>query len=319
MDSFVHLMLLAAILAGAALGCRGGSFRAAAGLLGLLVMPRIATLVMRALPLPVEMADAGGGPLTLLGLVIFLLVLGALLGPLLAAVSFVEHRVAGELPEIQRFDLYRPAGTLLGAINGFLVFSLAFLTFAGIPGPDSALLASVADSVAQTGGSIMGLPALKEVSWNEPLLTQLVTERDATDYQYPKNLGEITLDPELEAEMIEMVNRERTERGLPRVRYNETLTRMARAHCMDMIERRYFAHESPEGDDVGDRADDAGLRYMTVGENLAISADLASAHRGLMESPGHLENILHYDYGRIGIGVYRVEKLGVVIAQNYAD
>ena len=118
---------------------------------------------------------------------------------------------------------------------------------------------------------------------------------------------------------MDLVNQERTSRGLNALRVDSTLTDLARAHSLDMIQRRYFSHYTPEGGSVADRADAAGLAYRIVGENLAIAPDLAQAHDGLMQSPGHRENILRPDYTRIGIGIYREEGLGLVITQNFAD
>ena len=70
-----------------------------------------------------------------------------------------------------------------------------------------------------------------------------------------------------------MVNVERAARDLPPVALSRALERAAARHARDMVRRRYFAHESPGGSRVGQRARAAGYlegaRFWSVGEVLA--------------------------------------------------
>ncbi|HET6827852.1 MAG TPA: CvpA family protein, partial [Ramlibacter sp.] len=59
--------------------------------------------------------------------------------------------------------------------------------------------------------------------------------------------------PDLEARMLELLNAERTQRGLKPLQADPQLLPVARAHSRDMFARGYFAHVSPEGRDLGDR------------------------------------------------------------------
>ena len=74
-------------------------------------------------------------------------------------------------------------------------------------------------------------------------------------------------------------------------------------NAKDMMERGYFSHFSPEGNDVASRLNEAGVDYLVVGENLAYAPSVNLAHQGLMNSPGHRANILSADFGKVGIGV----------------
>ena len=51
---------------------------------------------------------------------------------------------------------------------------------------------------------------------------------------------------------------------------NETLLGTARAHSQDMIDRDYFAHDTPEGVTPFQRMANAGYNYTTAGENIAL-------------------------------------------------
>lgn len=125
--------------------------------------------------------------------------------------------------------------------------------------------------------------------------------------------------PELEAELLEMVNRERAEHGLRPLAADPELTQLARAHSQDMLARSYFSHVTPEGGRLDARLRRADVRYLVAGENLALAQTLAIAHRGLMDSPGHRANILQPKFGRLGIGVLDGGRYGLMITQNFRN
>lgn len=115
--------------------------------------------------------------------------------------------------------------------------------------------------------------------------------------------NEFSIDEESEKKMIELVNKERGSRGLKALVFDENLRSVARAQSADMFKRGYFSHYSPEGLSVADRASQVGVDFLVIGENLAYAPDVESAHKGLMNSKGHRENILSTDFGKVGIGV----------------
>ena len=112
---------------------------------------------------------------------------------------------------------------------------------------------------------------------------------------------------QLEHTILCLVNRERTSRGLSRLRSNEKLARAARRHSRDMSSRNFFSHDSPGGADLMDRARRAGYRGWTVGENIAWGSGSYSTPdeimQGWMNSPGHRANILRRQFDSIGVGV----------------
>jgi uncharacterized protein YkwD len=111
---------------------------------------------------------------------------------------------------------------------------------------------------------------------------------------------------QLEQEMLTLVNQERQKAGLKPLVWDGKLAEVGRRHSKDMMAKDYFAHEDPEGKSVADRARDARVGYFVIGENLAFAPNLAIAHRGLMESPGHRANILRPGFTRLGIGIIRL-------------
>lgn len=125
--------------------------------------------------------------------------------------------------------------------------------------------------------------------------------------------------PDLEAQMLVLVNAERRAAGLPEVEPDRELTEVARAHSRDMLARGYFSHYSPEGGDLEDRLRGSRVRYLTAGENLALAPTLHAAHKGLMHSPGHRANILRPQFGRLGVGILDGGSHGLMVTQAYRN
>ena len=125
--------------------------------------------------------------------------------------------------------------------------------------------------------------------------------------------------PDLEAQMLELVNRERVAAGLNPLAPDPELTEVARAHSTDMFARGYFAHVSPDGLDPFERMQRAGVTFRTAGENLALAPTVRVAHTGLMNSPGHRANILRPAFGRLGIGIMDGGYRGIMVSQEFRN
>jgi uncharacterized protein YkwD len=125
--------------------------------------------------------------------------------------------------------------------------------------------------------------------------------------------------PDLEAQMLDLVNQERAAAGLKPLAPDPELTEVARAHSADMFARGYFAHNSPDGLDPFDRMTQAGVQFRTAGENLALAPTVRVAHTGLMNSPGHRANILRPAFGRLGIGIVDGGYRGIMVSQEFRN
>ncbi|HLC87923.1 MAG TPA: CvpA family protein [Patescibacteria group bacterium] len=137
------------------------------------------------------------------------------------------------------------------------------------------------------------------------------------------NLGfktrEFSQNPEFENQLFGLVNQARRAQNLQALTVDESLAGIARAHSADMFTRGYFAHSSPEGKNVADRAAEAGIIYLVIGENLAYAPSVELAHKGLMESKGHRENILSPEFKKIGIGIMDGGVYGLMVTQVFSN
>lgn len=129
----------------------------------------------------------------------------------------------------------------------------------------------------------------------------------------------LTADEAGERQMLALVNAERQKAGVAPLVVDTRITSVARAHSRDMFERRYFSHIDPEGLDAGKRLEAAGIAFLVAGENLAYAPDVATAHQGLMDSPGHRRNILDPQFTLLGIGIINSETYGIMVTQNFAN
>jgi uncharacterized protein YkwD len=120
--------------------------------------------------------------------------------------------------------------------------------------------------------------------------------------------------PEVRAYALQLVNQDRAANGLPPLVPDPLLDQVAQYHAQDMLNRGYFAHNSPDGKTPRDRyLMFGGSQYVGVGENLSLYQDLRVPgmsyeltwmfQEGWMKSPGHRQNILRPQFVSFGYGV----------------
>jgi len=98
------------------------------------------------------------------------------------------------------------------------------------------------------------------------------------------------------------VARLRAAHGLPAVRRDPALDRVADGHSREMARTRTFAHVLRSDGSMGDRLRKAGYAYQVAGENIGLSVDALGAHEAVASSPAHLANLLDPHYRRLGPG-----------------
>lgn len=118
--------------------------------------------------------------------------------------------------------------------------------------------------------------------------------------------------------MLELINSERAKKGVKPLIADSRLVKAARLKSQDMIDNDYFAHESAKYGAPSELVAAQGVSYHCVGENLAVSGTVQQAHRGLMGSPGHRQNILNPQFRLIGIGIIKGRR-GVTVSQEFTD
>jgi uncharacterized protein YkwD len=105
-----------------------------------------------------------------------------------------------------------------------------------------------------------------------------------------------------------LLNKVRKERGLRPLCVDPRLTKAARAHSRQMVEKDYFSHASFTGESVGSRLGRFGYCKSVYGENIAggygTPADPGRTFERWMDSAGHRANVLDGRFRRVGVGTY---------------
>jgi uncharacterized protein YkwD/uncharacterized membrane protein required for colicin V production len=130
---------------------------------------------------------------------------------------------------------------------------------------------------------------------------------------------EVSVNEELEVQMLEKVNQERLAVNLKPLTMDEKARELAREYGKYLFKNGIFSHTDLEGKGPSERMESAGIEYMFSGENLALASNLDEAHEGLMESQGHRENILYPFFGKVGIGVLDGGDYGMIFVQEFLD
>ena len=107
--------------------------------------------------------------------------------------------------------------------------------------------------------------------------------------------------------IIDLTNNARAANGLPPLDENRLLDSIAQSRARDMLEKQYFDHVAPTGEQVSDLAERVGYHYRIIAENIG-SGDFISNQKivdGWMQSPDHRENILSTDVREIGAAVLK--------------
>jgi uncharacterized protein YkwD len=136
----------------------------------------------------------------------------------------------------------------------------------------------------------------------QPLYALLVAEPSA-DW-FARGTAGLRDPGRVRAAMLAAVNAERKKAGAAPLRPNPRLDQAAQRHAQDMLARHYFAHESPEGETVRERARAAGYDWRAIGENIAegqLSVD--EVMDTWMHSPPHRRNLLDRNFQELGVGL----------------
>ncbi|MGX5818148.1 CAP domain-containing protein [Chitinophaga lutea] len=132
-----------------------------------------------------------------------------------------------------------------------------------------------------TGGDDNGTVVVIENNINRQLLLQLVNDVRAKGC----NCGSTAMPP------------------VAPLAWNTLLELAAATHSKDMAQKKYFAHNSPNGITPQARIKSAGYDYSWSGENIASGPSKESeVISGWLQSEGHCKNIMNANYKEMGVG-----------------
>jgi len=106
-----------------------------------------------------------------------------------------------------------------------------------------------------------------------------------------------------ESEVLRLTNAERSKAGCGPLSADSSLVESSGAHAEDMVDRHFFDHTNPDGENPFERMGDAGFKGSAMAENIAMGyGSPAEVVAGWMQSEGHKRNILNCGYNKLGVG-----------------
>jgi uncharacterized protein YkwD len=220
--------------------------------------------------------------------------------------------------------LNRVTGGMASVLSGLVLVSFIATLIVSLP-LSSFLKNSVSKSkiasflTTNTQGLAKDLNNVFGGAVNESLSFLTVKPESSESVNLNFKTSEFRVSPEDEKKMFGLVNKERAQRGIRPVEWDERMAEVGRRHCEDMFRRGYFSHNSPEGLTPFDRMQNAGINFNFAGENLALAPNIELAHQGLMQSKGHRENILQANFGHLGVGAIDGGPYGIMFCQEFKD
>lgn len=278
----------------------------------------VASLLTKFLPISHGFANAIG---FFVVAVLVEIIVNIILKILIARFSLLQVLVptTGPIKIISKFLGIIPglcSGLILSAFILSVILALPFSMFL----KQSILNAKIGSAlVANTQGFSKDWNSIFGGAVNDTLSFLTVEPQSNTSINLNFKVKNANIDANAEGQMFKSVNAERTTRDIPALSWSEGLTNVGILHCKDMFDNGYFSHYSQNGLSPFDRMAQNNITFNFAGENLALAPSVDLAMKGLMQSPGHKENILSTDFHKVGIGVVDGGIYGEMYCQEFTD
>jgi uncharacterized YkwD family protein/spore coat assembly protein SafA len=158
--------------------------------------------------------------------------------------------------------------------------------------------------IVQRGDSLWKIAVKYQIGLSEIINANKQIPNPRLIYPNQKiNIPNIDTTKNVEVQVQQIVNQERSKAGLKPLVMDWELQRVARTKSCDMATTGYFSHQSPDYGSPFDMMKSFGIKYRTAGENIAKGQRTPQeVMQSWMNSSGHRANILKGDFTHIGVG-----------------
>lgn len=118
---------------------------------------------------------------------------------------------------------------------------------------------------------------------------------------------------------LELVNSLRAKNSREPLVYSEDLKDLALSYGREISQTKYFSHTSEDGRTDKERAEEIGISYNYLGENLAIAPTLERAQEALENSESHYKNIISPLFSKAGIAVFDLDNGFIMLVQEFSS
>ncbi|MCM1244027.1 MAG: CAP domain-containing protein [Roseburia sp.] len=119
--------------------------------------------------------------------------------------------------------------------------------------------------------------------------------------------------------VLNLVNKERAKEGLKPLKLDTALCQAAKLRAEEITEN--FDHTRPDGSSCFTILKENNISYRAAGENIAAGQPTPEqVVEGWMNSPGHRENIMSKEFGKLGVGYVKADdEYGHYWVQLFSD
>ncbi|WP_458415299.1 SafA/ExsA family spore coat assembly protein [Schinkia sp. CFF1] len=158
--------------------------------------------------------------------------------------------------------------------------------------------------IVQRGDSMWKIAVKYQIGLSEIIQANPQIKNPAMIYPGQKlTIPLIDATKSIESQVIQLTNQQRAKYGLPALKANWELSRVARFKATDMRDKNYFSHTSPTYGSPFTMMKNFGISYSAAAENIAAGqATPQEVVNAWMNSPGHRQNILDSRMTQIGVG-----------------
>lgn len=168
--------------------------------------------------------------------------------------------------------------------------------------------------IVQVEGDYVGAVSKKYI---KAIYPQTSSGGGTTNSEGTSNTGTTASLSADEKEVFNLINQQRANNGLPALKIDNEVQRVARIKAQDMVNNNYFSHTSPTYGSPFDMLKSFKISYKSAGENIAGNNNNSAAVTAWMNSSGHRANILNNSFNYTGVGVVNGSKYGKIYVQMF--
>lgn len=116
---------------------------------------------------------------------------------------------------------------------------------------------------------------------------------------------EVTSTTQMEQQILDWTNEERTKVNAPPLKWNNRLALAARLHSDEMANQKELTHQLKGEPRFTERLSERGAKFSGAAENVGYADSAEELQSGWMHSPGHRTNLLNPVYTEMGVGIVR--------------
>ena len=132
------------------------------------------------------------------------------------------------------------------------------------------------------------------------------------------NIPTLAATKAIEQKVINLTNKFRAQHGLPALKANWELSRVARKKAEEMRDKKYFDHHSPTYGSPFEMMRAFGIDFEVAGENIGAGHPTPEeVVKGWENSPEHRRNMLNSQFEEIGAGYAKGGSLGHYWVQQF--